>query len=229
MEYRIVRSKRKTLSLQITQQGEVLVRAPMNCPKDYIDRFVHSKEAWITEHLSSVQGYLASQAAFRPVELETMRFCGKELKVIPAEGNIVRLDLRNMEIHLPDASVQALLPSVEKLYKRAGLPWLKQRMDHWARIMSISYGEVKFSSALKRWGSCSAAGNIRITWMLLFAPPSAIDYVLVHELAHRRVFDHSSAFWAVVEQYVPDYKRQKLLLKQLSEELYAQGWSKKYE
>lgn len=228
MEYRIIRSKRKTLSLQITQQGEVVVRAPMRCSKAYIDVFVSSKEDWIRKHLDTMQGYIASQEAFRPQDLEYMGFCGEKLKVIPVEGNTVRLDLKKMEIHLPDMSVEELLPAVEQVYKKAGLPWLKQRLDHWAGIMNISYGEVKFSSALKRWGSCSSAGNIRITWMLLFAPLSAIDYILVHELAHRRVFDHSPAFWAVVEQYVPDHKQRKQLLKDLSVELYSQGWSKKY-
>ncbi len=229
MEYLLVRSRRKTISVQITNQGQVLVRAPLGCSKSTVDRFVASKSRWIEKHLAATRVYLAAQKEFRPITMETLSFCGRKLRVVPADGNQVQMDLKTDAISFPDVSVEELLPAVGKLYKKAGLPWLEARMDHWAGVMGVSYNRVRFSSALKRWGSCSRDGNIYITWMLLFAPERAIDYVLVHELAHRRFFDHSPAFWDVVRQYMPDYEVQKHVLKNLSETLYAQGWSRKYE
>ena len=228
ISYRLVRSKRKTLSLQVLSDGTVLVRAPMRCGKSYIDSFVASKEPWILKRLETVESYRESQATFRPSELRELGFCGKTLRVIPGDGDKVQLDLQKMEIIFPDVSVAELLPAVEKLYKKAGLSLLQQRTEYWANIMGISFHSVRFSSALKRWGSCSAKGDIRITWMVLFAPLSAIDYILIHELSHRVHFDHSKDFWALVERYCPDYKGEKRRLLELSKVLYSQGWSKKY-
>lgn len=226
MEYTILRSRRKTVSLEITPQGQVLVRAPLRCPRAYIDGFVNSREAWILKHRAQVLGYQNSQAAFRPKMLSTLGFCGSTLQVVPGER--LMLDRKNLRLYMPDETVAEVLPAMEKLYRKEALSWLLGRMDYWADIMGISYRTVRFSAARKRWGSCSANGDIRITWMLMMAPAEAIDYVLIHELAHRRVFNHSPAFWSVVAKFMPDYPRQKQALKSFSETLYGQGWSKKY-
>lgn len=64
-----------------------------------------------------------------------------------------------------------------------------------------------------RWGSCSAAGNLNFNWKLILMPPEILDYVVVHELAHRKELNHSKAFWSVVEQILPDYKERRRWLK----------------
>lgn len=225
--YRLIRSKRKTLYMQITPEGDLLVRAPQRCSKAYIDDFVASKEDWIRKNRAKVLELKQQQEAFRPIEMDTMSFCGIELKVVPGEGSTVRLDLQKREIQFPDVPVSDLKPAIGKVYRKAGMPYLKERLDYWSGVMGISYGQLKFSSALRRWGSCSAEGNINITWYLLFAPPRAIDYVLVHELAHRVEFNHSKAFWAVVEKYMPDYEQQKKVLLSVQKLLLSQGWSAK--
>lgn len=229
MEYRLIRSDRKTLYLTITQQGEVVVRAPRRCPQTYIDRFLASKESWIMEKRSEILREKDCRAQFRPAHMGTMAFCGIELRVRPAPENVVSLDLNHREISIPDLSVPEVRPAVAKLYKQAGMPYLKNRLDYWAKVMGISYGKLKFNSALRRWGSCSAEGNINITWYLLFAPERAIDYVLIHELAHRREFNHSKRFWEIVGAYMPDYPEQKKALVTLQKQLIRQGWSVKSE
>ena len=227
IEYRLIRSKRKTLYLQITLEGEVLVRAPMRCSRKYIDEFVSSKADWIEKSRAKVLAVRQQQKEFRPAQMDALPFCGIELKVVPGEGNTVRLDLDKKEIHFPDVAVSDLKPAIAKIYRKAGMPWLKQRLDYWSGVMGIPYRQLKFSSALRRWGSCSAEGNINITWYLLFAPTRAIDYVLVHELAHRVQFNHSKAFWAVVAKYMPDYEVQKKVLLEVQKQLLSQGWSAK--
>jgi hypothetical protein len=109
-------------------------------------------------------------------------------------------------------------------YKTAGAPWLQQRLDFWAEKMGITYTKFQWSTARRRWGSCTWDGVIRISVYLLFAQTAEIDYVLVHELAHRRVFDHSAAFWAVVETYLPDWKQRRRNLGAVQQRLTAQGF-----
>ena len=113
-----------------------------------------------------------------------------------------------------------------KLLSRTAQPWLKDRLDHWAAVMGIDYRELKSSTAATRWGSCTRDGVIRISAYLLMAPEKDIDYVLVHELAHRRVFAHNRAFWTLVEQYLPDWRDRRADLKQVEQRLRAQGFGK---
>ncbi len=90
--------------------------------------------------------------------------------------------------------------------------WLTQRADHYAAIMGVRYREIKISSALTRWGSCTSKGTINFAYRLILAPPELADYVVVHELAHLIEMNHSKRFWQIVGRMMPDYKdRQKRL------------------
>ena len=80
--------------------------------------------------------------------------------------------------------------------------------------MNVTYGTVRLSSARTRWGSCSARGNLNFHWKLILMPPEVLDYVVVHELAHRREMNHSPRFWAIVEKVLPDYKERRRWLKE---------------
>ena len=225
--YQLVRSSRKTISLQITDAGTVLVRAPKRCPRSYIDQFVQSKEDWIQSRLAQVQNALATRQDFRLKNGDILLFCGREFHVQLTAERRGSLDLEQGTITLPDAPVTEIAPMVERLYRRGGLEWVTDRLAYWADQMNVTFGKVNLSSAVRRWASCSANGNIHVSWLLLFAPADAIDYVLIHELCHRVEFNHSPAFWRLVAQYKPDYPVQKNVLRQLHARLYAQGWSKK--
>ena len=226
-DYQLIRSNRKTISLQITEAGEVLVRAPRRCPRSYIDSFVQSKERWIMQHRAQVQASLETRQEFRLKPGDSLGFCGEEYRVQLTKERRCSLDLEQKVITLPDTPVQDIRQIVERLYRRGGLPWVEERLRYWAGKMGVTYGKVNLSSAVRRWASCSANGNIHVSWLLLFAPMEAIDYVLVHELCHRVEFNHSPAFWRLVAQYQPDYPAQKQVLRQLHQRLYAQGWIQK--
>jgi predicted metal-dependent hydrolase len=75
--------------------------------------------------------------------------------------------------------------------------------------MGIDYRQLRISSARSKWGSCSASGQIVLAWHLMMCPPESIEYVIIHELCHRIHMDHSKAFWAEVERFMPDYKKHK--------------------
>jgi hypothetical protein len=213
--------------MEITPEGKLLVRAPKRCSRAYIDTFVASKSDWVEKHLPRVQAQVQARQHFYLKTGDTLSFCGETLRVVVNHVNMARLDLARREITLPDLPVTELRATVEKLYRRGGLPFIQERLDYWAKQMDISYGKVSLSGAIRRWGSCSYQGDIRISWMLLFASPEAIDYVLVHELAHRREFNHSARFWAVVETYLPDWQQRRQQLRQLQAQLFSQGWSAK--
>ncbi len=91
-------------------------------------------------------------------------------------------------------------------YKAQARGLVEERVRHFAARYGFSYRQVRITSARTRWGSCSSKGRLCFTWRLVMAPPECIDYVVVHELAHLRVANHSLAFWHVVSAILPDYK-----------------------
>lgn len=92
--------------------------------------------------------------------------------------------------------------------------YLPMRVDYWSGIMGLTPTGLKITSARTRFGSCSGKNSLCFSWRLMQYPPEAIDYVVVHELAHIRHHDHSPAFYALIAQYLPDWKVRMKLLKE---------------
>ena len=89
-----------------------------------------------------------------------------------------------------------------------------QKTAYYARIMGVSYERISIREQKTRWGSCSGQGNLNFNWKLILMPPEILDYVVVHELAHRKQMNHSKLFWAEVERILPDYERRRRWLKE---------------
>ena len=83
-----------------------------------------------------------------------------------------------------------------------------------AEKMGISYGRITIRSQRTRWGSCSAKGNLSFNCLLMLCPEEVRDYVVIHELCHRKEMNHSADFWAEVEKYCPDYRIHRKWLKE---------------
>ena len=83
---------------------------------------------------------------------------------------------------------------------------IRARCSHYAPLMGVSYGTITIREQKTRWGSCSAKGNLNFNWKLVLMPEHVMDYVVIHELAHRKEMNHSARFYAVVAQQMPDYK-----------------------
>lgn len=94
------------------------------------------------------------------------------------------------------------------------------RCRYYAPVMGVSYGTVTIREQKTRWGSCSSKGNLNFNWRLIFAPEEVVDYIVVHELAHRKEMNHSRAFYNVVASVLPDYKVQEKWLKENGEKLW---------
>ena len=166
--YTLIRSDRKSISLQIRPDGQVVVRCPRRMPKRDVEAFLAEKNLWLTTHLSRIQS--------RP---QRPPFTREELEVLAEEA-------------------------------RYALP---RRVEFFARQMGVTYERITVRSQKTRWGSCSARGNLNFNCLLMLTPPEVLDYVVVHELCHRKEMNHSPRFWAQVEAVLPDYRVQLKWLK----------------
>lgn len=172
----IIRSSRKSMSLEIRPDLKILVRAPYGLPQQQIQKFVAEKEDWIEKHLEIMRARQEEKKNRPPVPKMTME-----------------------EIH--------------KLAQEALLV-IPRRAAYFAPVVGVSYGRITIRNQRSRWGSCSAKGNLNFNCLLMKTPPEVIDYVVVHELCHRKEMNHSPRFWAEVEKVLPDYRKAKKWLKE---------------
>lgn len=98
---------------------------------------------------------------------------------------------------------------------------ITQKTAYYAALMHVTYGRISIREQKTRWGSCSSKGNLNFNWRLIFAPENVLNYVVVHELAHRKEMNHSPAFYAVVQSILPDYKTAKEWLRDNGQTLWT--------
>jgi predicted metal-dependent hydrolase len=204
---RIIRSKRKTIALQITEAGELWVRAPYHAKESDIYRVLLRHVTWVEKHLAAARQRKIScpQRLFAEGELfyylgHTYPLCFSTQTPYP-----LLFDGATFVMHASRQVEAARL--FEKWYMEQAAAFLPERVAYWAAQWGLQgqYVAVKVSRARKRWGSCSSKGSLNFSWRLMMAPIAVVDYVIVHELAHLRHHNHSAAFWQEVERQMPDY------------------------
>ncbi|MBO5373883.1 MAG: M48 family metallopeptidase [Clostridia bacterium] len=121
--------------------------------------------------------------------------------------------LKHLEIQKSRRETKPELKAELEALKQRALLILPQRVEYFSRLMGVSPSSVSINRAKTRFGSCSSKGRINFSCRLMQYPDEAIDYVIIHELAHLKHLNHSKEFWAFVERFCPDYKARKGLLK----------------
>jgi predicted metal-dependent hydrolase len=168
MEYHVIYSDRKTISLSIKEE-KLLVRAPYGTSNKRIEQIISDHLDWI-------------------------------------EKNIDKQQQRNEKYkNLTEADISNLRKKAKTV--------LTQKTSYYANIMGLKYGRITITGATTRFGSCSGKGNISYSYRLMLYPEEAIDYVVVHELAHLAEMNHSAKFYKIVESILPDYKKRQKMLK----------------
>lgn len=215
LSYRLVRERRRSIGIYVGLDG-VSVKAPRWVSEKSIDDFVRSKSDWIEKRLSksreAVEGARASGAYERIVPYMGGSVPIKVLDAGSREG--ARFDGSSFTFRARDRG----RGNVERLYTRwlrrnAG-PFFEQRIDVYKGILGVEPVSLSVRNQKSRWGSASKSGSISLNCNLMKAPTDIIDYVVVHELAHMRVADHSKEFWKVVESVIPDYKKKRKWLRE---------------
>ena len=127
--------------------------------------------------------------------------------------------------HLARQSQAPKLPpftqeEIQSLKQRA-LEIIPERVEYFAPLIGVTYGGITIRTQKTRWGSCSSKGNLNFNCLLMLTPPEVLDYVVVHELCHRREMNHSPKFWAEVERVLPDYDARRKWLKENGQTLIS--------
>ncbi len=158
----IIRSSRKSTSLEIMRTGEVVVRAPYCLADQEVKAFLETHKMWLSKKLKE-------QMARQPYPF-------------PVFENITKSEMER----------------IKKI--------ISGKVKYFAGIMGVAYGKITVRNQKTRWGSCSSKGNLNFNYRLAYLPDELLDYVVVHELAHRIHMNHSKEFWQTVAIFYPDYQ-----------------------
>lgn len=209
--HKIIRTKRRTLALQIAPDASLIVRAPKMASEETIRRAVQRKMPWI------LKKQRLARETFRPpvkyVDGERFLYLGEWYKLLVVPCASIPLVLNGNEFLLSEA----YLPKAEQLfkawYKEKAFAIISKRIKQYVEMTGLKYTQISITSARKRWGSCSLKGNLNFSWRLVMTPLAVVDYVIVHELAHLEEHNHSSRFWRKVGVFLPNYPQAKQWLR----------------
>lgn len=199
------------MRLTIDAQGRVIVTTPPLFPKWMIAPFVHKNSDWIEKNRAKV---VQRQTHAHQDSSSVSIFGKKYTKNIVFSNELpIGVTIRDSNININTLKGSPGQPSVsdaekylERFLKQTAEKYIVPRTHHLAKIMHISFGKITLRQQKTRWGSCSSQGNLNFNWQLVHYQPEIIDYVIIHELAHREQMNHSPRFWDIVRRYDPAYE-----------------------
>ena len=212
IDYQLIRSSRRTLSISVNGEGALVVRAPKRMPVRQIEAFVEEKREWIAQKQELRQEQAAQRQQAQLAEGAQIPFWGECLTLHFEAVKTARDD--GWVLVLPmgqDALKQAL-----KWRRRRAEELLAPRVAYWVERTGLQPEKVSYGHASTRWGSMSGRGSLRLNTALIHLTPEMADYVIVHELAHIRQPNHSPAFHALVRSILPEADRIRAQMKAYS-------------
>lgn len=228
--YKIVPSNRRTMALQVTKEGEVLVKIPSYVSLAAGHGMILENREWVHKQVNKVQKKLREKREFSWQDGAEILLFGKN---IPLSVNAVS-SKRSYQIRKTDNGITitgpfdehnqegnelAVKEAMKLWYRKEARAYLEEKTALWASRMKVTYERIAIRDQATRWGSCSTKGNINFNWRLVLLPAELADYVVVHELAHRLQMNHSRQFWNVVGSVMPDYGDRRKALKYWGEKL----------
>jgi predicted metal-dependent hydrolase len=210
------RKRRKTLSLQISNNAEVVVSALYFTPVREINSFVQEKQNWIQKTIKKQKEESLQKQEKEYISGEEFYYLGKQyhLEVFFQQNEPERLVFWGDRFYLNTVKGRAKRKDFfVGWYKIKAREYLCERVESFSRQLGLFPNKVKVTSAERRWGSCSEDNNISFSFRLMMTPPAVIDYVIVHELMHIKEKSHSARFWKLIEAVMPEYKMHRRWLK----------------
>ncbi|MBS3938644.1 MAG: M48 family metallopeptidase [Peptococcaceae bacterium] len=204
--------------------GALSTWAGINIPDtNGIDKFVASKEKWAIDKLAMSIERQKQRAAFTLNYGDMAQYCGREYPVSAKPGG--RLGFDDERFYMPpDLNSAQIKQACVQIYRMLAKRDLTNKVLLFSKQMGVTPTAVKITSARTRWGSCSGKKSLNFSWRLIMAEGGAVDYVVVHELAHITEMNHSERFWAIVEGMLSDYKKRQQRLKDLQKKLCLEDW-----
>ena len=222
--YLLKRGDRRTLQISIHPDKSIVVHAPRKVALTEIDNLLEKHNRWIDKTLRKLDQLPAPLPERKYISGETHRYLGRQyrLNITPGEPSTIKLKGGYFQITVPDPTDQNHIKALlQQWYKDHAKPIFQKHLADCIKKTQhiLDLGDrpinLKIRPMRTRWGSCSSKGNINLNLDLIKAPPSCIDYVIIHELCHFREMNHSNKFWRLLNQCLPDWEQRQYKLSQI--------------
>lgn len=205
---KIIRSKRKSFSIEIDDSGEILLRVPIKASIEEVNEFIKRHSKWIEKKLNEIENRKIKYQPKNFVDGEKFLYLGKFYNLNIVKNQKIPLIFKN-EFYLSKNYILNGYEIFKNFYKKMAKEIINERIKFYVNKYGFKYNKIKITSANKRWGSCTVGGNLNFSYRLIMAPLKVVDYVVVHELVHLVDKTHKKSFYNKVEKILPDYKERK--------------------
>ncbi|MGX5835055.1 M48 family metallopeptidase [Aeromonas piscicola] len=213
IQYRLKQSKRKTTSIFIERDGSVSVLAPEGYDAEKIEQILEQKRSWIYRNLAEWEDLNRTHVERQFVSGEGFPYLGSNYRLKLVDDQQEDLILKNGYFSMRCDRADRGMELFKHFYRNKGLARVTKRVAYYAPKLGVDYRTVRVMELQHHWASCSTKGDLNFHWRCLMAPLSVLDYIVVHELAHRLHRNHNAAFWDAVDKVLPDYQKQVSWLK----------------
>lgn len=199
--YILIRKEVKHARLRVSEDGKVRIIAPPSFTEDDINSLLNKKSKWIAKNLQFFENMSEIELQRNQLLLFGNRYnyfydttfaqkviINHEHKTITAKRDLLDLKIQG------------------KWYRKVAKTYLTKRTEQLAEKLNFNFNKLYIRNQKNKWGNCSRDKNISLNWKLIKAPEYVIDYIIIHELLHTAVMEHTNKFWTLLKSYYPNYK-----------------------
>lgn len=199
--YILIRKEVKHARLRVSEDGKVRIIAPPSFTEDDINSLLNKKSKWIAKNLQFFENMSEIELQRNQLLLFGNRYnyfydttfaqkviVNHEHKTITAKRDLLDLKIQG------------------KWYRKVAKTYLTKRTEQLAKKLNFNFNKLYIRNQKNKWGNCSRDKNISLNWKLIKAPEYVIDYIIIHELLHTTVMEHTNKFWTLLKSYYPNYK-----------------------
>lgn len=203
-------NQRKTVGITVERDGELILKAPVDCPLEVIEQIAEEKRFWIYTKLAEKELLFQNRSEKEFVNGEGFYYLGRSyrLLLIPPSSS-TPLRLHQGRFMLKSDELSHAKKHFIHWYTEHAQPWLKRQVNLFAPRIGVIPRIIQVRDLGFRWGSCGSNGNIYFHWLTILLPPRIIEYIVVHELVHLHEPDHNTSFWKCIERAMPDFGSRK--------------------
>ena len=227
IEYQVRRSGRRKKTVQITVDGSgVQVAAPLTTSDSELQAIVRKRAAWILNHATDAA---LDSVPKRFISGETLPYLGRNVRLIVEPADVhapqVRFDHWRFRVSVPEGlegqdRYQRIRRAVVDWYRNRAAERLRSGVQRWwSRLGNSGEAQILIRDQRQRWGSCAPDGTLRFNWRLMMLEASLVEYVIVHELVHLSVKNHSDDFWRMLASVLPDVEQRRQRLREAGKSL----------
>jgi predicted metal-dependent hydrolase len=213
---------RRSIGITVDRDGSLIVNAPYHCDQAELAAFAHDKRMWVYKKLAEKDLLLSHRPTKEFVSGEGFVYLGRSHRLLVADRHSAAVKLERgrlvmrRDVALSDGGGQAIVD----WYRARALRWLPRRVEPWARRMGVRPESIDVRDLGYRWGSLGKMGRMNFHWATIQLPPTLVDYVIVHELAHINEPNHGPVFWNRVERAMPAFEQAKHQLARIGSGLW---------